>query len=227
MTGGSESRTSFLPLGEAAARLGVSRLKLREAVAKGLLPSRRDNEGRIRVDLDAAPGDLPGAVAETGAEPAALMEALFDEIEELSAERDEARAATDRLSRLAGLQGEALERATEALEAATTERDRLAELAGRALTAAEKAELRAAKLGETTERSMGLLERAASDLEAMQAEIDRLKADAAEKDAALGGHAQQLERLFTISEQALEKAAEARREPTLIARVFGAGRGRN
>ena len=29
------------------------------------------------------------------------------------------------------------------------------------------------------------------------------------------------------SEQALEKAAQARREPTLITRVFGAGRVRN
>lgn len=227
MADGPDHRDTFLPLSEAAARLGVSRLKLREAVAKGLVPSRRDNEGRLRVDLEAAPADLAAAASDRPADPAALMDALFDEIEELSAELEDAHAGTGRLSQLAGRQIEALERATAALEATTAERDRLAGLAGRALAAAEEAEARAARLGETAERSVGLLEQTTARMEAMQAELDRLKTDVAEKDAALGGHARQLERLFTLSEQALEKAAGARREPTLIARVFGTGRGRN
>ena len=53
-----ESHLSFLSLAEAAARLGVSRLKLREAIAKGVVPARRDNEGRWRVDLTALPPDV-------------------------------------------------------------------------------------------------------------------------------------------------------------------------
>ncbi len=35
----------FLPLTEAADRLGISRLKLREAIAKGVIAARRDNQG--------------------------------------------------------------------------------------------------------------------------------------------------------------------------------------
>jgi methyl-accepting chemotaxis protein len=223
MADGPDSRTSFLPLAEAAARLGVSRLKLREAAAKGVIPARRDNQGRLRVDLDAAPGDLAAAAADRPAKPGDLMEALFDEIEELSGELEDSAAMRDRLAALVEAQDAALSRATAALEAATSDRDRLAGLAGRALEAAEEAEVRAAKLGEMSARSLEMLERATGALESMQGEIGRLKADAADKETAIEGHAQQLERLFTLSEQALDKAAAARREPTLIARVFGRG----
>lgn len=223
MADGPDHRDTFLPLSEAAARLGVSRLKLREAVAKGVIPSRRDNQGRLRVDLDAAPANLAEAAADRPAKPGALMEALFDEIEDLSGELADERALRDRLAALVESQDAALIRATAALEAATAERDRLAGIAGRALEAAEDAEGRAARLGEMSARSVEMLERATGALESMQAEIERLKTDAADREAAIEGHARQLERLFTLSEQALDKAAAPRREPSLIDRVFGRG----
>jgi hypothetical protein len=72
-----------------------------------------------------------------------------------------------------------------------------------------------------------MLEDATSRVETLEAENAALKAEAARKDTTVAQHASQLERMFKLSEQALEKAAQARREPTLIARVFGAGRGRN
>jgi excisionase family DNA binding protein len=225
MADGPDSHATFLRLGEAAERLGVSRLKLREAVAKGLLPHRRDNEGRLRVDLGEAPEDLMAAVAAAAADPAALMQALFDEIEELSAERDDAEAAADRLARLAAAQGEALDRAMAALDAANAERDLMSALTDRALAAAEDAGARAEKLGVVSARALGLLEDATGRLETLETEARHLREELARKDTTIHQHTSQLERMFTISEQALEKAAGIRREPTLIARVFGAGRG--
>ena len=44
--------TAWLSLDEAARRLGVSRLRLREAIAAGALPARRDNHGFWRVSLE-------------------------------------------------------------------------------------------------------------------------------------------------------------------------------
>ena len=98
----------FLPLTEAADRLGISRLKLREAIAKGLIAARRDNQGDWRVDLTKV-SVLPSHIRTVEINPDVLMTLLFDEIEALTIERD----------------------------GATTDRDRLAAIAGRALDAAE------------------------------------------------------------------------------------------
>jgi methyl-accepting chemotaxis protein len=224
MDGGPDSNDSFLPLGEAAARLGLSRLKLREGIAKGVISARRDNQGHWRVDLSALPTNLKAAINTTPALPADLMSALFDEIEELSADLDTANSLTDRLATLAGTQADTLEKITAALEARTQERDRLGDLAGRALAAADEAETRAARLQQTTDRAMTLLDRAAGAIEGVQADMARIKSDAAQKDEMIAGHGVQLDRLFTLSEQALEKANEARRSPGLVARLFGTAR---
>jgi methyl-accepting chemotaxis protein len=221
MAQGPDSRTSFLPLAEAATALGISRLKLREAIAKGVIPARRDNEGRLRVDLDSGPADLATALSGAPVKPEALMEALFDEIEELQGDLEASNASVETLAALALRQGDALDRVTTALEAATRDRDRLGALADRALAAAEEASGRATILQGTTDRALGLLDHAAASIEHMKSEVDRLTSDSGAKQAA---HADQLDRLFTLSEQALEKASGARRAPSLIARVLGAGR---
>jgi len=217
-----DSNPGFLSLAEAAGRLGLSRLKLREAIAKGVIPARRDNQGRWRVDLAAMPGDIRAATGAVAADPGALMEALFDEIEELTGDLEAAQGLTTRLTTLAGAQGAALERATAALEQTVAERDRFAELTGRALTAAAEAETRAAALQLTTDRAIGLLDRAAGAIEVMKTEVDGLKTDSGAKQAAIAAHAAQLDRLFTLSEQALDKAGGAtQRGPGFLARVFG------
>lgn len=215
---------SFLTLAEASARLGVSRLKLREGIAKGVIAARRDNEGRWRIDLGAVRSDLKSAIATSQADPAKLMGALFDEIEELSADLETSQSLTERLATVAGSQAELLDRLTLALEVRTAERDSLSNIAGRALAAAEEAGSRAARLQTTTDRALGLLDRAAGTIESVQAEMVRIRQDAAAKEEVIAGHGAQLDRLFTLSEQALEKATEVRRAPGLIARVFGTGR---
>jgi len=221
MTEGTDSRTSFLPLGDAATRLGLSRLKLREAIAKQLIPARRDNEGRWRVDIDLVPTDLSAAVKATAAAPEALMGALFDEIEELSADLDGSAALTGRLADLVERQAAALDSATDALESRTEERDRLATVADRALDAADTAETRATALQATTDRALALLDRTTAALERSEAETARLRADASAQGTAIATHAGQLDRLFALSEQALEAAGRARRAPGLIARMLG------
>ncbi len=211
-----EGNPGFLLLGEAAALLGVSRLKLREAIAKGLVTARRDNEGRWRVDMALVPDGLAEAVAAVPAAPEALMGALFDEIEELSGDLEAAQGVSGRLVALAGGQAAALERVMGALEAVASERDRFADVAGRALAVADDAEARAAALAATTERALGLLERTAVAL-------DGARAEAAARDTLIAGHSGQLDRLFSLSEQALEAAGKARRAPGLVARILGRG----
>lgn len=225
-----EGNSGFLPLAEAAARLGLSRLKLREAIAKGVIPARRDNEGRWRVDMAAMPGDLRAATRAVAADPGALMESLFDEIEELTTDLDAAQGLTERWTTLAGAQGAALDKAMAALEQAAVARDRFADLTGRALTAATESEARATALQATADRAIGLLDRAAGAIERMKDEVDLLKTDSGAKQAAIAAHAAQLDRLFTLSEQTLDKAADKtaekvarvpRRGPGLLARMFG------
>ena len=46
-----DSSEAWLSLDEAAERLGVSRLRLREAIAANAIPARRDNRGFWRVSL--------------------------------------------------------------------------------------------------------------------------------------------------------------------------------
>lgn len=216
-----KANDSFLPVAEAAARLGVSRVKLREIIAKGLVPARRDNEGWLRVDLTGAPPDLAARAADLPAAPEALMGALFDEIEELSADLDSSRTQSGRLEDVLQAQGAALDRAVAALEARTAERDGFAAVAARALSVAEEAEGRATALGSVTDRALQALDRTTATLEAALAETQALRSQAADYQQQITGQAGQLDRLFALSEQAMEAAAKARAAPSLVARVFG------
>jgi len=219
-----DGNLSFLPLAEAAERLGLSRLKLREAIAKGVLSALRDNEGRLRVDLTTIPQDLTNAMAAATAAPEALMGALFDEIEELSGDLESAQGLTERLTALAGAQTSVLERALTSLEAVASERDRFSVLAGRALAVADEAGDRAAALQGTTDRALSLLDRTTAAMEAARTETEALKAAMAARDTVIAGHTGQLDRLFSLSEQALEAANRTRRAPGLVARILGTGR---
>ena len=68
---GPDSSTSFLPLTDAAERLGISRFELREAIAKAVVPARRDNLGDWRVDLTGA-SDLSHKTKEVEPDPQVL-----------------------------------------------------------------------------------------------------------------------------------------------------------
>lgn len=110
----------FLPLTEAADLLGISRLKLREAIAKGVVAARRDNQGEWRVDLTGV-ADLTRQIKTVEIDPDVLMSLLFDEIEALTAERDRATTDRDRFALIAGRALDAVEAQDKALSG-TTER---------------------------------------------------------------------------------------------------------
>jgi len=225
MSVGGDQNTGFLLLAEAAARLGISRLKLREAIAKGVITARGDNEGRLRADMSGLPDDLAGALSARAAPPEALIEALFDEIEELTAERDAAEAGIERMSGLLDQQCAALERAATLAEARAAEVDRLGQVAAAALAAAEIAADRAEAVQAVADRAVGLADRSTGALGATQAaaraDHDRLEAALADKTAALDGQARLLDRLFSLSETALETAGRAAAPRGLWDRVLG------
>ncbi len=154
----------FLPIGEAASILGVNRLRLREAVAKGLVKSQRDNEGRCRVDLTSAPEDLEKAMAATATEPAALIDALFDEVEEMQLLLDERDGFIDRMQDLIERQDETLHRAIELVDKHRTE---LAGNSGPAATPEALAGL--------SERAMSMLDEVTGKLESTLAENERYR----------------------------------------------------
>jgi len=164
----SEPGLQFLTADDAARRLGVSRLRFREAVARGRVPCTRDNEGRMRFDLsgaaalEAVEGDLRDRL-----EPAALVDLLFDELEELQAERGAQATEIAALRELLERQDTVLSQAVSALESVTeqaerlrSDRARLAEVAEAALDGAEVgADRLEAAMGQLI-RYQALLERA-------------------------------------------------------------------
>ena len=205
----------FLSVAEAAARLGLSRLKIREAAARGLLPAQRDNQGRLRVSLAGLTGaqlDLSGQ----GIDGAALMGLLFDEVEELYEALLIGEAEIEALKALAARQAQALDQAVERIEQDAAEKSRLVDLLARALDhlEAQPGPQREQKLARLSERALQHLEATGEQLESAVAQSGRFdqllaravalaeasKAEGADKAAALG---EAVERAMEILERAL------------------------
>lgn len=180
------SGLQFLTVAAAAERLGVSRLRLREAAAAGAIPSQRDNEGRLRLDLTGVTlGDVARPAADT------LVDLLFDEVEELQAELAARGAEVAALSDLAGRQDAALAAAEAALSQGAADLARLGAVLDRAMAHLE-ADVAA------RERLAGVTERA----------LDRLD----DTGAQLAGSLSQTARFEALAARALD-AAEAARRP--------------
>ena len=177
----SVSGRHFLPVGEAAKLLGLSRMRLREAIAKGALPAKRDNEGRLRVDLSSVPPDLDTQIGGKGMAPAELLDTLFDEVEELQgllAERD---GEIGSIRQLLERQDSALARSVDLLgkrpEPSRPDSQRTEELAG------------------VSDRAMALLEETTAKLEAALEDNARYR--------------QLLERALSLSEAAMTPGSES------------------
>ncbi|MGI9493065.1 MAG: hypothetical protein ACR2QF_11765 [Geminicoccaceae bacterium] len=149
----------FLSVAAAAERLGLSRLKVREAAARNLIPSRRDNQDKLRLDLSRRPlPDLGDGAMGEDAPPAMLMDLLFDEIEELHADLADAEMERTALRDLAGRQAEALDRAADRMERDAAQKARLSTLLDRALSAGERLELGIAERDRTIEHRNATIE---------------------------------------------------------------------
>jgi excisionase family DNA binding protein len=133
-------REGALPIAEAARRLGVSTLRVRQYVAEGRLDAIRDNRGRLRVELGPDGPRPPRGAAVSPVE--LLMEELID-LREDSAERE---VQVERLERLVGELSGLLGRALDALATAKDE--------------AAEDRAHAAAVGEQTRRALALAARA-------------------------------------------------------------------
>ena len=218
------SAGAFLTVEEAAGRLGVSRLRVREAAARGLLASRRDNEGHLRIDLP----DLPRLAPDKGdgLQPDAIMAFLFDDIEELEAALADRDVAITRLTDLLDRQDSALTRAALALEASEAREARMAGLLDRALThldgqerLAGVADAALTKLEDTAER----LDLSLAQTEKLDALLTRAMAMAEQGEAARHG----AEQALSLLERALAQAEGAqlanRTSEAMLDRALRAG----
>lgn len=202
-----ELRTdAWLSLEEAARRLGVSRLRLREAIAVGALAARRDNHGFWRVSLEGGP-DAKRSVGAARVPPQQLIELLFDEIEELTALLAERSDDVARLGAVVDRQQVLLDRALRFAESADTAdmraptghhealHERSHALIDRALSQLAK---RDAELVKVT----GLLDRAMGTATALDAEVVRQN-DVAHRQRAM------IDRLFALAQTSLDCIAPA------------------
>ncbi|QBF32005.1 hypothetical protein CFI11_12345 [Thalassococcus sp. S3] len=224
----------FLTVDEAAEVLGQSRLRVREAVARGLLESRRDNEGRLRVDIPDAPRLISevGAPAKADLAPDAVVSFLFDEVEELEATLSAKDVQIARLSGLVEGQGAALEQAEAALTASEGSAGRLAEVLDRALAHLEDDTIVIGRLQDVSGRALDHLEHVSAELDqslAQTARFEELLARAValaetREDGRLGEAA---DRAFALLEDAVAcaeaaQAAEAK-GADMLGRALEAG----
>jgi excisionase family DNA binding protein len=196
-----DSSEAWLSLDEAAERLGVSRLRLREAIAANAIAARRDNRGFWRVSLADGARAAISRVNETRADPQQLVELLFDEIEDLNAAMSERAANEGRMAALIERQQTLLDRALSLAERAAelgVDAERVASLQDRSQRLIEetlgKIEARDAEFARLT----GLMDRALTTVAGLDAELIRQK-DVAVKQQAL------LERVFHLAEQTLDR----------------------
>ena len=159
-----QSGLQFLSVAEAANRLGMSRIKIRDAAARGLIPSQRDNENRLRLDIsDVGKGDLSGGKVDQ----AALMNLLFDEVEELSDDMRARLAEVDALRSIADRQADALDNAASQIEQDAADKARLSDLLERTLAHLEGREGNDdnARLADVSGRALNALEATEDRLE--------------------------------------------------------------
>lgn len=162
----SHSGMQFLSVAEVAARLGVSRVKVREGAARGLIPFKRDNQSRLWLDISDLTGDVFGR-AEGNVDQTALMNLIFDEIEELHEDVFSRSAEIDALSSIADRHADALDSAASQMEQDAGGKARLSELLARSLAHPEASEgdRGNARLADVSDRALSALEATGDRLE--------------------------------------------------------------
>ena len=160
----------FLTVGAAAEHLGISRLKLREGVARKLIPAQRDNEGNLRLDLSALTPGVVDDLHRSDLSASDLVDMLFDEIEDLQRQL----ADQSRLVALLDRQANAMDRGSAALDQAQADKARLTALLDQTMAHLD---------GETppamtavTDRALGLLEDTGTKLETSLTQSARFEA---------------------------------------------------
>jgi hypothetical protein len=193
---------NWISLEDAARRLGVSRLRIREAIAAEQLPARRDNRGFWQVSLDKN-FDAKGRFESERLDPEALVELLFDEIEEVNLVLADREASLERLNAVASRQQEMIARMLSLAEGspadgASADTHRLAEINDRMSKLIETALEKLASRDGDIVKLTGLLDRALTTIAGLESELQR-QAGLAERQKGL------FERLFALADASLER----------------------
>lgn len=211
----STSNDAWLSLDEAAERLGVSRLRVREAIAAKAIAARRDNHGFWRVSLPDGAAGVKRRMNETRPDPQQLIEMLFDEIEELNGLMAERAANQERMSALVVRQQSALERAISLAERSADpglDVEQMVTLNDRSQKLIEQTLARLEAQNTDLSKLTGLLDRALSTVAGLDAEVTR-QSDAAMKQQAL------LERTFALAQRSLDRIGSSGTGPGLFRRL--------
>jgi hypothetical protein len=210
-----ESSDTWLSLDEAAERVGVSRVRLREAIAAKAIVARRDNRGFWRVSLPGGADAAKRRLGETRANPEQLVEVLFDEIEDLNAQMAERSANEERMAALIERQQGLLERTLAIAEkpgGSGLDAERVAALTDRSQQLIERTlvtiEAREGELAKLT----GLMDRALATVAGLDAEVTR-QAEVALKQQAL------LDRVFRLAQKSLDRIGAAEGSRGLFRRM--------
>lgn len=219
---GQFDQTLFLSVGEAAQRLGTSRMRVREAIASGILTAQRDNGGNWRVRLDPGRRHLD----ETGRQhlsPDVMIELLFDEVQELQLELAHKERLTGQLYGLLERKQEIWDQPT-ALPATAplddSQIEALNRIAGDALDALDQTVEKLAARTNQVQQMGGLLDRS---LDAS----DQLKNKIAERDVVIEKQLAVIERLFALAEDSLDMSGKIKpRNGNAFDRLLGRTRWR-
>jgi hypothetical protein len=209
------SGDDWLSLDEAAKRLGVSRLRVREAIAAQAVAARRDNHGFWRVSLAGGTDASIRRMGERGVDPQQLVELLFDEIEELNGLLAERAVNEERMAALLARQQSLIERAMALVERPSEpglDPARVIELNERSQQIIEQALAKLEGRDSELSRLTGLMDRALATVAGLDAEVAR-QAEVAQKQQTL------LERTFALAQQSLERAGAAERGRGLLRRL--------
>jgi len=214
-----------LTIGEAAALLGTSRLRVRGALAAGVLSGYRNNQGQWLVDLDTMPASLDGS--ESGSlPPERLLELLFDEVEELQQTIDERDGTIAQLTALMERQGAALEQAVALAERGSADGhaaalDALSATSARALDLLEGAIDRLAEKDAVADDLSALVERGLATSEQLDTHLRTQQEQLAENQEVIAHQGRMIDRLFTLSEKVLGLVRlPANRNNGLLSRIF-------
>jgi hypothetical protein len=164
---GNDSGLQFLTVAQAAELLRVNRMTLRSAAVRGIIPSRRDNEGRLRLDITGVTGTGDKLVVPESAKlaPAEMIDILFDEVEELQTDIQERDESIGLLLGISERQSSAIDGAGHALDEAERRQACLSSLLDRALLHLEAGAERETKFASLSDRSAQLLDATGDRLE--------------------------------------------------------------
>ncbi|MGI9350049.1 MAG: hypothetical protein ACR2O3_00685 [Rhizobiaceae bacterium] len=171
---------NFLTVEEAAEKLGISRIRARESVLHGLTPARRDNQGRLRIDLSQVSSlqaiglelEARGSIDETE-----ILDLLFDELEELQETVDQKNSDIHHLSQFVERQAMAIRNTEKLLDRQEQQQLQILELLNRCLAQLEQGASRTEKFQRIAQQAIDLLERSEEELASrtyQRQELERL-----------------------------------------------------